>query len=74
MLMTMPMMINYAFWLSNHKPNDEYFWIILTLFELLWAAEADAGEKEDTFASGDENLKLFFVKSTVGTTVAVEMG
>lgn len=45
----------------------------LTLLELLWVTEADAWENAGTFASGDENLKLFFVKSTV-VAVAVKIG
>ncbi len=56
----------------SQKPS--FFSIWLTLLELLWLAETDAWEKAGTFASGDENLKLFFVKSTVVMVAAVEMG
>ena len=54
--------------------SDFCFQIHLTSLELLRVTQDDASENVGTFASGDENLKLFFLKSTVVVAVAVEIG
>ena len=61
-------------WISLSGFNLQFLISALrfTLLELVWVT--DAWENVGTFASGDENLKLFFVKSTVVVAAAVEIG